>query len=262
MENAVEIRDLSTGYKVASRVSIVSHSLNGNLHKGSLTVLLGPNGSGKSTLLKTLSAFLPAIEGEVIIEGIPLKEYSPHSLAETIGVVLTDRPAVTNMTVDQLIATGRSPYNGFWGRSSAEDKEIIERALNLTDIIELRHRKINSLSDGERQKVMIAKALAQETPLIFLDEPTAFLDYPGKVEIMLLLRRLAEKESKTIFLSTHDLEIALQLAHNAWLIDKNKGFISGTPKELGKNGDIGRYFDSDNMKYEASSGRFLIRNSE
>lgn len=208
----IKISGLETGYISKKGNTVITRDIDASLESGELTCLLGPNGAGKSTLLKTLTAFIPPIQGDIFIEGKSLKDYSAPELAKVIGVVLTEKLSISNMTVEELISMGRSPYTGFWGKMSEYDKMAVEESINLVNINNLRGRMVQTLSDGERQKVMIAKALAQETPVIFLDEPTAFLDYPSKVEILQLLKRLAIEKDKTVFLSTHDMELALQIA--------------------------------------------------
>jgi len=177
-----------------------------------LICLLGPNGIGKSTLLRTLSGLLPKLSGTIMINGRALEEYSEKELSKQVGVVLTDHPQLHNMRVEELVALGRAPYTNFFGGLSFEDKVFVDEAISLVGIDKLRGRMIRELSDGERQKVMIARALAQQTPVIILDEPTAFLDFPSKVEVMKLLRNLAHDMHKTILLSTHDLDLAVRLA--------------------------------------------------
>ena len=201
----------------------MGRNLNAALYSGELTALLGRNGAGKSTLMRTLAGFQPPLSGTVEMDGIPLADFKGRDLARKISVVLTEKPALENMDAEALIGLGRAPYTGFWGGLGEEDKKAVERAIDLVGIEDLRKREVSSLSDGERQKVMIAKALAQDTPVIFLDEPTAFLDYPSKVELMKLLGSLAKSEDKTIFVSTHDLEIALHLSDRFWILDKEKG---------------------------------------
>ena len=181
---AVVVSQLVTGYRGQGHDTVVSGPFSAELHSGELTCLLGPNGAGKSTLLRTLSAFQTPLRGDISIVGRSLDSYSETELAKVIGVVLTDKIGVNNMTVAQLVGLGRSPYTGFWGTLGDDDREVVDEAMTLVGIAELRDRAVQSLSDGERQKAMIAKALAQQTPVIFLDEPTAFLDYPSKVEIM------------------------------------------------------------------------------
>lgn len=257
-DETVKVVDLSTGYRDKKGTTVVTSGINASLYNGELTCLLGPNGAGKSTLLKTLTAFLPPIHGNVFIENKPLEYYTDAELAKVIGVVLTEKLAITNMSVDELVSMGRSPYTGFWGHMSAHDRKIVDHAISLVGISGLRGRMMQTLSDGERQKVMIAKALAQETPVIFLDEPTAFLDYPSKVEIVQLLQRLAREQSKTVFLSTHDLELALQIADKVWLIDKTHGVTIGTPEDLALNGDMNLYFYREGVEFDAESGLFRI----
>lgn len=259
LKETIRVERLTTGYRGRKGVAtVVTGELTASLHGGELTCLLGPNGAGKSTLLRTLSGFLPPIGGEIYIEGNKLGNYTSARLARLIGVVLTERLHLNNMTVAELVGLGRSPYTGFWGRLTTEDEEIVERSMELVRITGMRQRMVSTLSDGERQKVMIAKALAQETPVIFLDEPTAFLDYPSKVEIMQLLLDLARREGKTVFLSTHDLELSLQIADRIWLVDKEKGVVTGTPEDLSLSGDMGRFFERDGVVFDLSAGMFRI----
>ena len=179
--------------------------------------------------------------------------------ARTFGVVLTEKINAENLTVTELVGMGRSPFTNFWGTLNPHDISIVEKSLNIVGATPLATRRVTTLSDGERQKVMIAKALAQETPIILLDEPTAFLDYPGKVEIMLILRRLAREQGKTIFLSTHDLEVALQIADSIWLLDRSGGVTTGTPRQLADAGVINSFFDTDEIGFEPATLRFIIK---
>ena len=195
---------------------------------------------------------------------------SDKELSKLIGVVLTEKPDVRNMSVRELVSLGRSPYTGFWGTYTDEDLRIVDEAIEMVGITDLVRRPVHILSDGERQKVMIAKALAQQTPVIFLDEPTAFLDYPSKVEVLQLLRRISREAEKTIFLSTHDVELALQLADTIWLMRKieeggtrkeegdmtklREGGMSpvtiGSPQELAASGDLGRFIERQNIVFD------------
>lgn len=259
--DVIKVHDLVTGYKNGKSITIVSERFDATLKSGELTCLLGPNGAGKSTLLRTLAAFQSPVGGEILIEGRPLASYPDRELSKVIGVVLTERISLDNMNVTELVGLGRSPYTGFWGRLSAHDMEVVDRAIRQVRIDDLRDRNVNTLSDGERQKVMIAKALAQETPVIFLDEPTAFLDYPSKVEIMHLLHRLSHEQGKTVFMSTHDLELALQIADKLWLMDKKLGVSIGTPEDLSLNGDMERYFEREGVIFDRDSGLFRVRNT-
>ena len=252
----IRLSSLCTGYKS----KVVSNGINASLNSGQLTCLLGPNGAGKSTLLRTLSAFQPPLSGQIEILGKPLQSYSDKELSTLIGVVLTERIDVRNMTVHDLIGLGRSPYTGFWGNLSDPDAQLVDSAMEMVGIQEFKERMIQTLSDGERQKVMIAKALAQETPIIFLDEPTAFLDYPSKVEIMQQLYKLSHESGKTIFMSTHDLELALQISDTIWLLDKEHGLVTGTPEDLTIDQSLQKFFVRKGITFHAESGQFRIEN--
>lgn len=254
-----ELQNLTTGYPTKRGNRVVSQTITATLQAGELTCLLGPNGAGKSTLLRTLAAFQPPLGGTMLLDGRPLADYNAQQLATRIGVVLTERPNIKGMRVREMVAMGRSPYTGFWGRLSADDDAAVNEAIRQVGIEDLSRRWVHTLSDGERQKVMIAKALAQQTPIIFLDEPTAFLDYPSKVEMLLLLSRLAHEMQKTVFLSTHDLELALQTADRLWLMGKEtEGLVIGTPEELAASGDLSSFFSGPGIRFDAENLRFTI----
>ena len=273
------LENLSIGYRTKAGTRVVAEGLQAAVCSGELTCLLGANGIGKSTLLRTLSAFQPALSGEVLISGngisltipeqssptrslshlSPLTSLSDKDLSRLIGVVLTEKPDIRNMTVRELVALGRSPYTGFWGTLHDQDWQVVDEAIDAVRIGQLRERMVHTLSDGERQKVMIAKALAQQTPIIFLDEPTAFLDFPSKVEMMQLLRRLAKEGQKTIFLSTHDFELALQVADRLWLMEANQLNV-GTPRELAQSGALARYVERPGITFDAQSLTIKINN--
>ena len=280
----IQLRNLSIGYTTKHGVRTVAEGINGAIRSGELTCLLGPNGVGKSTLLRTLSAFQPAISGEVLISrseerGVwsEITSFTDKELSRLIGVVLTEKPDVRNMSVRELVALGRSPYTGFWGTCSKDDLRIVDEAIEMVGIGDLSRRPVHTLSDGERQKVMIAKALAQQTPVIFLDEPTAFLDYPSKVEVLQLLRRISREAEKTVFLSTHDVELALQLADMLWVMRKieegdrrqESGDRSqetgegspvsiGSPKELAASGELGRFIEGKGVSFDKERLRIEV----
>ncbi len=259
-QNTIHIKDLSIGYPGKGEVKVVAGHINAGINSGELTCLLGANGIGKSTLLRTLSAFQPKLSGEIFIQGKEIEQYKDKELSMAISVVLTEKCEVRNMTVTELVGLGRTPYTGFWGTLDEDDKRIVERSISLVKIEKLADRMVHTLSDGERQKVMIAKALAQETPIIFLDEPTAFLDFPSKVEMMQLLHRLSRQTNKTIFLSTHDLELALQIADKIWLMDKMNGVIIGTPEDLSLNGSLSAFFAHKGIIFDIETGLFRVDN--
>lgn len=247
----IALRHLSIGYIVKGKPCLVAGNINADINSGELTCLLGKNGIGKSTLLRTLSAFQPALSGEIFMDGVALTSLSPKLRSRKIGVVLTEKPDVRNMSVEEMVGMGRSPYTGFWGALNDEDQQKINEAVQLVGIETLRQRMVHTLSDGERQKCMIAKALAQETPVILLDEPTAFLDFPSKVEMMQLLRRLAHERQKTIFLSTHDVELAMQLSDRIWLMEPDRLNI-GKPRQLADNGTLGHFIERPGIHFDAA----------
>lgn len=256
----ITAENLSIGYISKYNNKVVAENINASIFSGELTCLLGANGIGKSTLLRTLSSFQPKLSGIVRICDKELGAYTEKELAKLVSVVLTERLDIKNMSVRELIGLGRSPYTGFWGRLSDEDAKIVDDAIRLVRIENLAGRLVHTLSDGERQKVMIAKALAQETSIILLDEPTAFLDFPSKVEIMQLLHRLSRETNKTIFLSTHDLELALQIADKIWLMDKPKGIRIGTPEDLSLDGSLSNFFAYKGIIFDTQTGLFRIEN--
>lgn len=249
----LQLNHLTTGY--GNR--IVTPDINATLVPEELTSLLGPNGVGKSTLLRTLSTFLPPLQGEIVLQGKSLNSLSASQLSRLVGVVLTERPDVQNMTVRDMVGMGRSPYTGFWGRLTMEDEQYVTEAMKLAGITVLEKRMFSTLSDGERQKVMIAKVLAQQTPVILLDEPTAFLDFPSKVETLRLLRRLAHEMQKIIFLSTHDVELALQLSDRLWIMHAGEVVI-GKPVELSENGELSRFIQTDGIRFDPSLMSYRI----
>ena len=246
----IELRNLSIGYQTKHGIKTVATGIDGTIKSGELTCLLGANGVGKSTLLKTLSSFQPKTGGEILLEGRELSEYSDKQLSRLIGVVLTEKPDVRNMTVRELVSLGRSPYTGFWGTYSKDDLQVVDEAIAMVGVEPLKKRMVHTLSDGERQKVMIAKALAQQTPVIYLDEPTAFLDYPSKVEVLQLLCRISREADKVIFLSTHDVELALQMADTIWLMTQGEAVAIGSPKALAEQGALGRFIEREGIVFD------------
>ena len=259
-QETIHIKNLCIGYPGKGDVKVVASDICAGINSGELTCLLGANGVGKSTLLRTLSAFQPRLSGEIRIEGKDISSYTDKQLSKVISVVLTEKCDIRNMSAVELIGLGRSPYTGFWGTLSKEDKAMVDHAIELVGISHLAHRMVHTLSDGERQKVMIAKALAQETPVIYLDEPTAFLDFPSKVEMMQLLHLLSRQTDKTIFLSTHDLELALQIADKIWLMDKVNGVTIGTPEDLSLDGSLSCFFARKGIAFDLETGLFRVNN--
>ncbi len=257
-KDTIRLEHLGIGYlgKKGHEI-IIARDINASLRAGELTCLIGPNGIGKSTLLRTLCAFQPRLSGKIMLHGKDLDTYTEKELARLIGIVLTHKPDIQNMTVKELVGLGRSPYTGFWGTLSANDRQVVDESISMVGISNLSNRMIQTLSDGERQKVMIAKALAQQTPVVFLDEPTAFLDFPSKVEMMQLLLRLSRTTQKTIFLSTHDLELTLQIADKIWLMERDRISI-GTPSTLAAEGALNRFVERDGIVFDREQLRVII----
>lgn len=249
----IEGKNLSIGYCHNHIERIVHTGMNFQLFQGELTCLLGANGAGKSTLLRTLSAAQPALDGELYLQDRPLSNYSERERSQKIGVVLTDKTQAGGLNVYELVALGRQPHTGFFGRLHPNDKEKIEQALEAVGIAHKAQSYMAELSDGERQKAMIAKALVQECPLILLDEPTAFLDVVSRIEIMHLLHRLAMEEQKAILLSTHDIEQALVLSDRLWLL-KNGGLQCGVTEDLILCGAMDTLFPCRNILFDLMHG--------
>ncbi|GII89266.1 hypothetical protein Ssi03_72560 [Sphaerisporangium siamense] len=225
---------------------------------GELTVLIGPNGTGKSTLLRTMAAIQPPLTGRVLVDGIPVDSIPPAELARLMAVVLTERDLPPLLNARELAGLGRHPHTGFIGRLSARDHEIVAWALASVRASHLAGRALTELSDGERQRVLVARALAQQPSAILLDEPTAFLDVTSRVALMGLLRRLARERDLAIVVSTHDLELALRVADHIWLLDPDGRLHTGTPEELTLRGVVGASFDGEDLSFDPAAGVFAL----
>lgn len=251
------LENLSIGHTAKNPLFSNCNKINEKIYPGALICLCGPNGGGKSTLLKTLSGFIKPLEGKITINGKDIHKLDKPQLSKLLSVVFTDND-FTNLNGVELVSLGRTPHTGFFGRLNNYDRTIVDKALEAVNASSLKYRKISSLSDGERQRLLIAKALAQETDIILLDEPTAFLDYPSKIEVMRLLKNLCHKENKTIIISIHDLEIAFSITDYLWFIDKHLGLATGTLNELEKNGDIEKYFNAAGLSFNNQISKFII----
>ncbi len=250
--------NLSIGYSKKGKTDTVQAELNLQLKSGELVCMIGPNGSGKSTLLRTLTGLQKPLAGNTTIDGKEIARLKQREKALMIALVLTERVEIENATVYNLVSLGRHPHSNWWGNVTAEEDTIIREAIEMVHLGHKMHQNINELSDGERQRAMIAKALAQDTPIIMLDEPTAHLDLPNRVEIMLLLHRLAHKTDKAILLSTHELDLALQAADRIWLISAEHGVECGVPEDLVFNGSFNRAFESKSYFFNAANGNFSM----
>lgn len=247
-DNAIEIENLAIGYGGKKAAVTVACSINATLQRGEVVVLVGRNGAGKSTLLRTLAGYQPPLSGTLRYAGMEGGDVTPASLSKLLSVVLTDTAVALNLTVRELVSMGRVPYTNFVGHLRVCDKVVVARAMAAIGVEHLADRRVGALSDGERQKCMIAKALAQETPIIMLDEPTAFLDFPSKVALFRLLKRLAVEMNKAVLVSSHDVELALRLCDRLWLL--NDGALHcGSTDELSGNGALQAFLDGDGIKY-------------
>ncbi|HNV49323.1 MAG: ABC transporter ATP-binding protein [Bacteroidales bacterium] len=255
----IELNGVDIGYLTGHDKSGVLHQdINLELNLGEFVCMIGPNGAGKSTLIRTISGLQKPLKGNILLDNRNIYQTPPAFLARLISVALTAMVEISNASVYDMVAYGRSPYTNFFGKLSKHDHVIIEKSLESAGIAHLASRKFDTLSDGERQKVLIAKSLAQETPFIFLDEPTAFLDFPGKVEIMQLLREAAWIHGKSILLITHDINLAIQFADRLWLMARHKPIITGIPEDLVLTKKIGLFFDKEKIKFEVEHGNFIF----
>ena len=253
-------RGLAIGYRRRrGAAAVVADGLDVDLHAGELVCLLGPNGAGKSTLIRTLVGMQPALAGTVRITDRDIHGMTARELSRCMSVVLTDRVAVGSMTAYAVVALGRYPYTNWLGSLTAEDQDAVHSALVAAGAQPLASRHMGELSDGERQKVMIARALAQEPAVMVLDEPTAVLDLPRRVELMRLLRRLAHDTNKAVLCSTHDLDLALRSADRLWLMARAGPMHVGAPEDLVLNGAFGRTFHADGVDFDQQQGSFRIR---
>lgn len=250
---------LTIGYRNQKAIiKEVAKDLDLHLMRGEMVCLIGPNGSGKSTLIRTLTGIQPPLSGDVLLSDRRISDFSPEEKAKTLSVVLTSQVQAGYLTAFDIVALGRFPYTNWAGKLTEKDNEIVLTALASVGARDLAGRFIHEMSDGERQKVMIARALAQEPELMVLDEPTAFLDLPHKIETMRILRLVARKTKKSILLSTHDLNLAIRCADQLWIIDSGGNMITGTPEDLVISGTFGSAFEIEGVRFDAIRGEFSI----
>ena len=250
--------DLSIGYRHKNKLEVVAAEINLTLYKGELIGLVGANGIGKSTLLRTLSKVQPALRGDIFLSDKEIKAYKTSELASQLSIVLTEKIASKNLSVQELVALGRQPYTNWIGTLLEEDVEKIQKAIEVTHITELVEKKCFELSDGQLQKVLIARAIAQDTPFIMLDEPTTHLDIYHKAYILKLLKRLAFETQKTILFSTHEIDFAIQLCDKMIVMNKD-GFEFGRPKELIQCRAFSSLFPEDLILFDAETGNYKVR---
>jgi len=255
---ALQTIDLSIGYQRSRRDDVlIADDLNLTLKRGMLVGLLGPNGAGKSTLLRTIAGMQSPLSGEVMLSGRDTNRLPARDLAKRLSVVLTDRPSVGLMNGYALVALGRHPYTDWTGKLSQYDEAMVRWAVDAVNAGDIADSPVIELSDGQRQKLMIARALAQETDVILLDEPTAYLDLPRRVEVMQLLKVLAHETNRAILLSTHDLDLALRSCDRLWLMSDGQ-IRTGTPEDLVLTDAFEATFHSDGLVFDKRTGTFSI----
>ncbi|WP_431121734.1 ABC transporter ATP-binding protein [Flagellimonas flava] len=250
----ISVKDLAVGYKDRT----VCQNIDLQLSEGELCAIVGVNGIGKSTLIRTLGNLQPKLVGAIQISGKNLENFDTDQLAKTLSVVLTEPPASKNLRVQELIALGRQPYTNWIGTLTLEDKRHVQTNLKAFLLEELKFRKCHELSDGQLQRVLIARAAAQNTPIVLLDEPTTHLDLYHKVQILKMLQQLAHQSKKTIVFTSHEIDLAIQLCDKILILDgKNNPF--GTPSELIKQKHFEHLFPSDMVQFDSGSGSFKVK---
>ena len=257
MKSVLSVHNLAIGYTSKQGTNEISSGITFEIPRGELIGVIGKNGIGKSTFLRTIAGIQPKLKGEIYLSDKPIESYSTKELAKHIGVVLTERLPESNLTVYELISLGRHPYTNWIGKLSTQDKEIIEKAIQYTQIEELKHKKYFELSDGQLQKVLIARAIAQDTDIIILDEPTAHLDVHHTAETFNLLKKLSSTFNKTIFVSTHEVNLALELSDTLFAFS-TKGLTIEKTEKLVNSNVLSDLFESHLIRFDKESKQFKI----
>jgi len=257
--SVLEVSELAIGYISKKKSTIISEGINFSINKGELVGLVGTNGIGKSTLLRSLAGMQPSLQGSISINGNLLQDTSAFQLANKLSIVLTETPASKNLSVLELVSLGRHPYTNWVGALSETDKNIIQNAISATEIESLVTKKCYELSDGQLQKVMIARALAQDTPLILLDEPTTHLDLYHRASVLKLLKKLSQENGKTILFSTHEIDLAIQLSDKMIVMTKEDTHYN-SPTELINRGCLRYLFPKETIYFDEESKRFVMKN--
>lgn len=258
----LRLEELAIGYRSRSGETVVASDIDLELHAGELVCLLGPNGAGKSTLMRTVAGMQPPLNGRILIDGEDVHAMSARDRAQRLSVVLTDRVEAGLLTAHALVGLGRYPHTGWSGKLTEHDRMVVEACIDRVGAAELTHRYVSDLSDGERQRVMMARALAQEPRMMVLDEITAFLDLPRRVETMRLLRRLARETGTAVLLSTHDLDLALRSADRVWLLPRGSALQTGAPEDLVLSGAFESAFANEGVDFDSRLGAFQVHRHE
>ena len=250
--------NLGVGYTSKKEIKTIATHINLNLKKGELIALIGANGIGKSTLLRTLIGIQPPLSGNIILNGININEYDSISFAQNLSIVLTEKLPPSNLTVFEIIALGRQPYTNWLGNLSDNDISKINEAMELTQITSLAEKKHYEISDGQLQKVLVARALAQDTPLIILDEPTTHLDLLHKVSLFKLLKKLAKETNKCILFSTHDIDMAIQIS-DEMIIMTDENVVQDQPCNFISKGNFETLFKNEHIAFDSEKGKFIVQ---
>ena len=256
--NILFTTNMSIGYKAKSEVTTIAKNLNLKLQSGKLIALIGANGIGKSTLLRTITGIQEPLEGTIFLNNKKISDYQPLELAQNLSVVLTEKLPPSNLTVFELVALGRQPYTNWIGTLSDLDLSKINEALELTQISHLATKKHYEISDGQLQKVLVARALAQDTPLIILDEPTTHLDLLHKVALFKLLKKLSQDTQKCILFSTHDIDMAIQLS-DQMIIMTHETVLQDDPCNFIAKGTFNTIFKDEHISFDSEKGKFIIK---
>lgn len=258
MRKVLYSKNLSIGYHTKKGNTVIAENLNLDLHEGKLITLIGANGIGKSTLLRTITGIQKPIQGEVFLNDKNINSYHLEELAQNLSVVLTEKLPPSNLTVYELVALGRQPYTNWIGKMAPEDIEKVINAIELTNIQDIIQKKHFEISDGQLQKVLVARALAQDTNLIILDEPTTHLDLHHKVSLFKLLKKLSATMGKCILFSTHDIDLAIQLSDEMIVMTKNN-IVQEDPCKLIEMGVFNSLFEDEDIAFDAEKGKFLFK---
>lgn len=257
-EHIIVTSNLSIGYKIKKETVVIAQNLNLELNRGKLISLIGANGIGKSTLLRTITGIQKPISGNVLLNNKNIADYTSSQLAQQLSLVLTESLPPSNLTVFELVALGRQPYTNWIGTLTDEDELKINEAIELTQISHLADKKHYEISDGQLQKVLIARALAQDTPLIILDEPTTHLDLLHKVSLFKLLKKLTSETQKCILFSTHDIDLAIQLSDEIIVMTPEK-VVQDVPQTLIKNQVFDVLFKDENIHFDVEKAKFIFK---
>ena len=249
--------NLSIGYQSKKEKNIIAENLNLTFEQGKLISLVGGNGIGKSTLLRTITGIQKPLAGTVVLKEKEINNYESLALAQNLSLVLTEKLPPSNLSVFELIALGRQPYTNWLGKLSAEDLEKINQAITLTHLEHLIDKKHHEISDGQLQIVLIARALAQDTPLIILDEPTTHLDLFHKVSVFKLLKKLSQETNKCILFSTHDIDLAIQLS-DEMIVMTESSVEQDQPCNLITKGVFNTLFKDSSITFDGEKGKFMV----